>query len=367
MAVYTDVSAEDLERRFSRGYDLGELLSYKGIAEGVENSNFLVHTSRGYFILTLYEKRVAAGDLPFFLGADGASGRARHHLSAAGEEPRPARRSASSPAGRPRSSPSSKACGCAAPTAQHCAAVGEALARLHLAGARFSAASAPMRCRSPAGGRSTRAAATRADNVQPGLRRSIAGELDYLEDAWPRDLPQGVIHADLFPDNVFFLGDKLSGLIDFYFACTDMLAYDVAICLNAWCFEPDHSYNVTKGRALLQGYAKVRPLSAAEREALPLLARGAALRFLLTRLVDWLDVPPGALVRPKDPLEYFRKLRFHQSVASVRDYGIDASNGTDGSERGLPHVIIHTDGACSGNPGPGGWGAILNSAITRRN
>jgi homoserine kinase type II len=115
----------------------------------------------------------------------------------------------------------------------------------------------------------------------------------------------------------------LSGLIDFYFACTDTLAYDVAICLNAWCFEPDHSYNVTKGRALLQGYVSARPLSAEERACLPLFARGAALRFLLTRLVDWLNVPPGALVRPKDPLEYFRKLRFHQAVASVRDYGID--------------------------------------------
>jgi len=135
-------------------------------------------------------------------------------------------------------------------------------------------------------------------------------------------LPQGVIHADLFPDNVFFLGERLSGLIDFYFACTDTLAYDVAICLNAWCFEADHSYNVTKGRALLAAYTAQRPLSAAELDALPLLARGAATRFLLTRLVDWLNVPPGALVKPKDPLEYHRKLRFHQAVASARDYGI---------------------------------------------
>jgi len=159
--------------------------------------------------------------------------------------------------------------------------------------------------------------------LQPGLSDTIATELKFLEQAWPRELPQGVIHADLFPDNVFFLGDKLSGLIDFYFACTDTLAYDVAVCLNAWCFEADHSYNVTKGRNLLQAYARVRPLSRAEWAALPLLARGAAVRFLLTRLVDWLDVPPGALVKPKDPLEYFRKLRFHQAVASVRDYGID--------------------------------------------
>ena len=194
-------------------------------------------------------------------------------------------------------------------------------------------------------------AKARGDSVRPGLCAEIAKELDALEKSWPRDLPEGVIHADLFPDNVFFLGDKLSGLIDFYFACTDTLAYDVAVCLNAWCFEPDHSYNVTKGRALLKAYGKVRALSAAERAALPVLARGAATRFLLTRLVDWLAVPDGALVRPKDPLEYFRKLRFHQSVKSASDYGIDDMNEQ--------RVTIHTDGACSGNPGPGGWGAIL--------
>jgi homoserine kinase type II len=168
-------------------------------------------------------------------------------------------------------------------------------------------------------------AGARGDSVRPGLCNEIVKELDVLEKNWPRDLPVGVIHADLFPDNVFFLGDTLSGLIDFYFACTDMLAYDVAICLNAWCFEADHSYNVTKGRALLKAYAKVRALSAAERAALPMLARGAAMRFLLTRLVDWLAVPDGALVKPKDPLEYYRKLRFHQSVKGVRDYGIDGA------------------------------------------
>ena len=159
--------------------------------------------------------------------------------------------------------------------------------------------------------------------MRPGLGDEIARELTALENNWPRDLPEGVIHADLFPDNVFFLGDRLSGLIDFYFACTDTLAYDVAICLNAWCFEPDHSYNVTKGRALLKAYEKVRALTEPERDALPVLARGAAMRFLLTRLVDWLAVPDGALVKPKDPLEYYRKLRFHQSVKSVSDYGID--------------------------------------------
>jgi homoserine kinase type II len=208
------------------------------------------------------------------------------------------------------------------PNATHCAAVGEALAALHLAGADFKLTRA--NALSVAGWRTLYAGASdRCDRVQPGLGATIEAELARLERGWPRDLPQGVIHADLFPDNVFFLGTRLSGLIDFYFACIDTLAYDVAICLNAWCFEPDHSYNVTKGRALLTSYTRTRPLGPAEWAAFPLLARGAAMRFLLTRLVDWLDVPPGALVRPKDPLEYFRKLRFHQAVASVRDYGID--------------------------------------------
>ena len=210
------------------------------------------------------------------------------------------------------------------PNAAHCAGVGEALAKMHLAGRDF-----PLSRNNPlsvAGWRPLFELAARARRqLQPGLRDFIAAELDHLEARWPSDLPVGVIHADLFPDNVFFLGDKLSGLIDFPFACNDILAYDVAICLNAWCFEPDHSFNVTKARALLNAYGRERQLSEAEQDALPLLARGAALRFLLTRLVDFLNVPPGALVKPKDPLEYVRKLRFHQSVASVRDYGVTPS------------------------------------------
>jgi homoserine kinase type II len=207
------------------------------------------------------------------------------------------------------------------PNAAHCTGVGEALAKMHLAGCDF-----PMFRKNPLSVEGWRPlfdlAAPRADSVGPGLRDFISRELDHLEACWPKDLPLGVIHADLFPDNVFFLGDKLSGLIDFPFSCNDILAYDVAICLNAWCFEPDHSFNVTKARALLNAYGRERRLSEAEQEALPLLARGSALRFLLTRLVDFLNVPSGALVKPKDPLEYVRKLRFHQNVRSVRDYGL---------------------------------------------
>jgi homoserine kinase type II len=320
MAVYTDVAAEEVAA-FLSAYDLGDLLAYKGIAEGVENSNFLLHTSRGYFILTLYEKRVAANDLPFFLGL-------MEHLAARGLTcPQPVKNRKGETLGRLAGRPAAivtflDGMWIRRPTATHCAGLGHALAELHLAGADFGMKRA--NALSVQGWRALyETAKTRADGVQAGLHAAIAAELDMLEKSWPRDLPQGVIHADLFPDNVFFLGDQLSGLIDFYFACTDTLAYDVAICLNAWCFELDHSYNVTKGRALLQAYASKRKLSAAERAALPLLARGAATRFLLTRLVDWLEVPPGALVRPKDPLEYHRKLRFHQAVTSVRDYGID--------------------------------------------
>ena len=321
MAVYTDVAAEDLAP-FLAGYDIGELLAYKGIAEGVENSNFLVHTSRGYFILTLYERRVAERDLPFFLAL-------MEHLASRGITcPQPVKNRAGQTLGKLAGRPAAmvtflEGLWIRRPSAAHCAALGEALARLHLAGADFA-----MRrdnALSVAGWRQLYAGCGgRANAVQPGLTTVLAAELDVLEREWPRGLPQGVIHADLFPDNVFFLGDKLSGLIDFYFACTDTLAYDIAICLNAWCFEQDHSYNVTKGRALLASYAKTRPLSAQEWDELPLLARGAALRFLLTRLVDWLDVPPGALVRPKDPIEYLRKLRFHQKVTSARDYGVTA-------------------------------------------
>ena len=320
MAVYTDVSDEELQQ-FLGGYDIGALLAYKGIAEGVENSNFVLHTTAGFFILTLYEKRVAAGDLPFFLNLI-------EHLAARGLTcPQPVRGRGGEALGRLVNRPAAiftflDGMWIRRPNVAHCGAVGDALARLHLAGADF--AMTRRNALSIEGWRSLfDAAGGRADTVQNGLSAAIGSELAWLERDWPRDLPQGVIHADLFPDNVFFLGDRLSGLIDFYFACTDALAYDVAICLNAWCFEPDHSYNLTKGRALLKGYMRARKLNAREIAALPTLCRGAALRFLLTRLVDWLEVPPGALVRPKDPLEYYRKLRFHQTDVSARDYGID--------------------------------------------
>jgi homoserine kinase type II len=321
MAVYTEISDDEL-RAFTALYDLGEVLACKGIAEGVENSNYLLTTARGNFILTLYEKRVARGDLPFFIAL-------MDHLAQQGVAcPVPVRAKDGEAlrelCGRPaaivtflngmwprRIDP------------YHCAGLGEALAQLHLAGKSFDMAR-PNDLGLAGWRRLYDRCGARAGDVQQGLADELAAELAFLEGAWPRDLPCGIIHADLFPDNVFFRDHELSGLIDFYFACTDFLAYDIAICLNAWCFEPDLSFNVTKARLLVSRYRAVRPLGPAELAALPLLARGSALRFLLTRLYDWLNQTAGALVRPKDPLEYVRKLRFHRGLAGPEAYGIDA-------------------------------------------
>ena len=319
MAVYTDVSDEELEA-FIASYDIGALTSFKGIAEGVENSNYLVHTAAGPFILTLYEKRVRRDDLPYFLAL-------MEHLAARGIScPLPVKdregRMLRELAGRPAALISFlEGLWVRRPGIEHCAGLGQSLAKFHLGGLDF-----PMHRPNDLslGGWQALFAAIKdsADGVIPGLKDEIARELRHLEANWEGGLPQGVIHADLFPDNVFFLDDKVSGLIDFYFACNDMLAYDVAVCLNAWCFEPDGSFNVTKARAMLQAYESERALTEPELAALPLLARGAALRFLLTRTYDYLNTDENALVKTKDPNEYLRKLRFHQRVKSYRDYGL---------------------------------------------
>lgn len=320
MAVYTDVEDEDLAA-FVAGYDIGAVLACKGIAEGVENSNFLLHTEAGYFILTLYEKRVDPNDLPFFLGL-------MEHLNRAGLGcPLPVHTREGTILGTLAGRPAAivtflEGMWVRRPTADHCRLLGEALAKMHLAGRDFGLRR-PNALSMPSWRPLWRRSAARADEVVRGLSLDVESELAALEAFWPSDLPAGVVHADLFPDNVFFLGDRLSGLIDFYFACDDFFAYDVAICLNSWCFEQDLSFNLTKGRALLNAYQTVRPMEAREIQALPLLARGSALRFLLTRLYDWLNVPEGALVKPKDPLEYHRKLRFHRTIADATGYGLD--------------------------------------------
>ena len=320
MAVYTDINEVDLKDFLSQ-YDAGELLSYKGIAEGVENTNFLLHTTKDPLILTLYEKRVDRNDLPFFLGL-------MEHLASRGLTcPLPLPRKDGELLGELSERPAAlisflEGMWLRKPEARHCREVGAALAAMHLAGADF-ALKRPNALSLEGWKVLWEKSAARADEVEKGLEAEIREELDFLAAHWPEALPAGVIHADLFQDNVFFLGDTLSGLIDFYFACNDLLAYDVSICLNAWCFEKTGEYNATKGMALLEGYRSVRPLSDAELTALPILARGSALRFFLTRLYDWLTTPEGALVVKKDPLEYLGKLRFHRAIVSPGEYGIE--------------------------------------------
>lgn len=320
MAVYTEVSDEELVA-FVANYPIGEVLSCKGIAEGIENSNYLLTTASGPYILTLYEKRVKPEDLPFFLGL-------MEHLAARGVPcPTPIRgtdgRALGSLCGRPAAVVTFlTGMWPRRITPDHCLALGGALAQMHLAGADYG----PRRANdlSLAGWRPLLAA------IGGGVRelgadvgRELEHDLHELESRWPKELPHGIVHADLFPDNVFFRQGRLTGIIDFYFACRDALAYDLAVCLNAWCFEPDASFNVTKAKRLFQAYRRVRDIGAEERLAMPLLARGAAMRFLLTRLFDWVNTPRDALVTRKDPSEYLAKLRFHRGVRGLADYGLD--------------------------------------------
>ena len=320
MAVYTEVTDEELIAFLAR-YDVGALLSFKGIAEGVENTNYLVHTEAGSYILTLYERRVERSDLPFFLGL-------LDHLAMRGIAcPTPIHTSNGDVLGELAGKPAAlvtylEGIWVRRPGPAHCRALGASLATFHKAGADFALQRKNALGPSAWAGLASTTASS-ADTVLLGLGDEIAAELDVFATNWPANLPVGVIHADLFPDNVFFIGEEISGLIDFYFACQDAYAYDIAICLNAWCFETDGAFNITKARQMLRAYERVRPLTAQEYAALPLLARGASLRFLLTRLYDWLNMPAAALVKPKDPTEYLRKLRFHRSVVSAAEYGLD--------------------------------------------
>jgi len=319
MAVYTDVSFEELVT-FLRAYDLGEPHVFKGIAEGVSNSNYYLQTAKGAYILTLYEMRVEIADLPFYLGL-------MEHLARAGIHcPTPVHSSRGEVTGMLNGRAAAiltflDGVSLRRPTAEHGQLAGRALAELHEAGATYTGVRAnalgPKSWRTLAGD-----CLAEADAVADGLRALIEDELQILESAWPPGLPQGIIHADLFPDNVLFMADKVSGIIDFYFACNDALAYDLAVTLNAWCFEADGAFNVTKARALIGGYQARRMLHPAEKAALPLLCRGAALRFLLTRLYDWINRNPAALVRPKDPREFVRRLRFHRNVKAPEAYGL---------------------------------------------
>ena len=320
MAVYTEISNTDLEEYLTQ-YDIGELHSLKGIAEGVENSNYLLSTDAGMYILTLYEKRVRPEDLPFFLGL-------MDHLAGKGFAcPQAIRMKTGESLGELSGRPSAiisflDGNSVKRPTSDHCEQLGMMLAKMHLAGEGFQ-----IKRGNSLGLKDWRPlylmSKGEAELAFPRIEATIETELSFLESAWPQSLPTGVVHADLFPDNVFFLKGELSGFIDFYFACNDLLAYDIATCINAWCFESDYLFNVTKAKRFLRGYQSIRELLLEEKQSLPILCRGSALRFLLTRLFDWLNVPAGALVVPKDPSEYIAKLRFHKSITSSAEYGLE--------------------------------------------
>jgi homoserine kinase type II len=318
MAVYTEVSFEELEKLLEQ-YDIGQPLSFKGIAEGIENSNYYLQTDRGAFILTLYEKRVAADDLPFFL-------RLMEHLAEGGVHcPLPVKTRDGQTLvhlNRRNATIVTFLTGIALrrPDAAHCASAARVMAGLHRCGEGFALARA--NALGPQGWRPLAQAIHGADTIEDGLDALINNSLDELVPSWPTALPAGVIHADYFPDNVLFVGNEVGGVIDFYFACNDFYVYDLAIMLNSWCFELDGSYNITKGQSVINAYRQQRELSEAEIDALPVLMRGAALRFLLTRTYDWLNPDPNALVRPKDPREYSKKLRFHNKVRHAREYGL---------------------------------------------
>jgi homoserine kinase type II len=321
MAVYTDIGDEELGALLA-DYDVGQATGFKGIAEGIENSNFLVETERGRFFLTVYEKRVDPADLPFFLEL--MLWLARHGFPCATPIADREGRLLKEVRGNPCALVSYlTGLSVRRPSAAHCREAGMSLAWLHEAGQGFAMTRAND-LGQPAWAPLFSRLKDQAEALKPGLAKTIDGDLARLAKGWPEGLPAGVIHADYFPDNVFFQDRKFAAAFDFYFACADAYAYDIAVALNAWCFEPDGSFNITSARQLVAGYESRRALSEAERAALPILAHGAAMRFFLTRLADWRATPEGALVKPKDPLEYERKLAVHRASPDLVLFGASA-------------------------------------------
>ncbi|MDR3507840.1 MAG: homoserine kinase [Caulobacteraceae bacterium] len=311
MAVYTDITDAELEA-FLSAFDLGAPQVFKGIAEGIQNSNFLLETERGRYILTIYERGVKAEELPYFLNL--LQWLAQHGFPSA--LPVADRKGAllSQLRGKPAAIVGFlPGLSVRRPTIDHCREAGEGLAWLHQAGQGYPGHRVNDLGQSAWAGLFAPLKAA-AEGFKPGLAATILSDLDVLERSWPRDLPTGVIHADLFPDNVFFRDGEFAAAIDFYFACDDLYAYDLAICLNAWCFEADGTFNVTAAQAMIAGYEKRRPLSAAERSALSILSWGAAMRFFLSRLADWGMGSEGSIVNHKDPMEYERKLAVHRAA-----------------------------------------------------
>ena len=320
MAVYTKLSETRLKEFFSK-YNLGELINYKEIKEGIENTNYSIQTEKGKFILTLYEKRVEEKDLPFFISL----------MKNLFDKKFPSPEPIINKNGNYISEVLNKKAAVISflegnsktnLDPDNCYQVGIYTAKLHLitkdlTGKRENKLSV----------KSWRELYNKVKNdcskIQKNLPKIIEKNLNEIEKNWPKDIPAGIIHADLFPDNIFFKNNKLSGIIDYYFSCYDFYAFEIAICLNALCFEGKNenlSFNVTKAKKFIDGYSSLKKLTEKEKDSLKILCKGAALRFLLTRVFDYLNLTEGAIVKIKDPLEYLKRLEFHDSVKNYNDY-----------------------------------------------
>ena len=320
MAVYTKLSENNLKDFFSK-YNLGKLLKFQGIQEGIENSNYFVKTDSGKFILTVYEKRVEEKDLPFFMGL----------MKNIFNENFPSPEPIINKNGNYITEIFGKKAAVVSflegtskknLTPGNCHEVGIYTAKLHMITKNLNI-KRTNRLSVNSWRLIYRKIQRDCSKIYPDLTKIIERNLEVIEDKWPKNIPRGIIHADLFPDNIFFKGNKLTGIIDFYFSCYDFYALEIAICLNALCFEGKNenlSFNVTKAKKFIDGYSSIRKLTEEEKESLKILCHGAAMRFLLTRVFDYLNLTEDALVKIKDPVEYLKRLEFHNSVKNYQDY-----------------------------------------------
>ncbi len=320
MAVYTKLSEANLKSFFSK-YNLGKLLNFKGIKDGIENTNYFIETEKGKFILTVYEKRVEEKDLPFFIGL------MKNLFDKNFLSPEPIINKNGNyitEIAKKKAAVVSFLDGEAKKVLNpdDCYEVGINTAKLHLITKNL-----PGKRKNKLSIDSWRKIYNKVKHdcskIHNNLPTIIEKNLDKIEKNWPKNIPSGIIHADLFPDNIFFKNNKLSGIIDYYFSCYDFYAFEIAICLNALCFEGKNenlSFNVTKAKKFIDGYSSLRKLSEGEKKSLKVLCQGAAIRFLLTRVFDYLNLTEGAIVKIKDPLEYLKRLEFHDNVENYQDY-----------------------------------------------
>jgi len=320
MAVYTKLSENKLKEFFSK-YSLGKVLNYNGIKEGIENTNYFVQTNKNKFILTLYENRVGEEDLPFFMGL------MKNLVIANFPSPEPiinVNGNYIAEISGKKAAVVSFLNGTAKKnlSTENCYDVGAKTATLHAITKNLS-----LKRKNQLSINNWRKIFQNVKNdcskINKNLPLIIEKNLNEIENNWPKNIPSGIIHADLFPDNILFKNNKLTGIIDFYFSCNDFYAFEIAICLNALCFEglnENLSFNVTKAKKFIDGYSSIRKISEDEKKSLKILCKGAAMRFLLTRVFDYLNLVEGAVVKVKDPIEYLKRLEFHNDVNNYQDY-----------------------------------------------